>query len=227
MVWSLGLKDPWRRAWWPTPVFLPGESQGHRSLAGCEVAESNSTEVTGYACLLARRGKQWIIAREGKNVNIVTSGPCLCHRLGGLLSLGSVAIFHLELGLGWGIALLCPLEHVTTRNSLSILSVLPLPLFFLLFSSPTPFPGIIHLFMHSFTQQMLTKSVRATLSWFQLYTSRVKKNVMLFIGTLLLTLMKAFFFFFLMWAILKILNLLQYCFRFMFCFFLASRHVVS
>ena len=49
--------------------------------------------------------------------------------------------------------------------------------------------------MHSFTQQMLTKSVRATLSWFQLYTSRVKKNVMLFIGTLLLTLMKAFFFF--------------------------------
>ena len=136
MVWSLGLKDPWRRAWWPTPVFLPGESQGHRSLAGCEVAESNSTEVTGYACLLARRGKQWIIAREGKNVNIVTSGPCLCHRLGGLLSLGSVAIFHLELGLGWGIALLCPLEHVTTRNSLSILSVLPLPLFFLLFSSP-------------------------------------------------------------------------------------------
>ena len=31
---------------------------------------------------------------------------------------------------------MCPLEHVTTRNSLSISSVLPLPLFFLLFSSP-------------------------------------------------------------------------------------------
>ena len=27
-------KIPWRRAWWPTPVFLPGESQGPRSLAG-------------------------------------------------------------------------------------------------------------------------------------------------------------------------------------------------
>jgi len=25
---------PWRRAWQPTPVFLPGESQGQRSLAG-------------------------------------------------------------------------------------------------------------------------------------------------------------------------------------------------
>jgi len=27
-------KIPWRRAWQPTPVFLPGESQGHRSLVG-------------------------------------------------------------------------------------------------------------------------------------------------------------------------------------------------
>ena len=28
-------KIPWRRAWQPTPVFLPGESHGQRSLAGC------------------------------------------------------------------------------------------------------------------------------------------------------------------------------------------------
>ena len=27
-------KIPWRRTWQPTPVFLPGESQGQRSLAG-------------------------------------------------------------------------------------------------------------------------------------------------------------------------------------------------
>ena len=27
-------KIPWRRAWQPTPVFLPGESRGLRSLAG-------------------------------------------------------------------------------------------------------------------------------------------------------------------------------------------------
>ena len=25
-------KVPWRRAWQPTPVFLPGESHGQRSL---------------------------------------------------------------------------------------------------------------------------------------------------------------------------------------------------
>ena len=28
-------KVPWRRAWQPTPVFLPGESHGQRSLADC------------------------------------------------------------------------------------------------------------------------------------------------------------------------------------------------
>ena len=27
-------KIPWRRAWLPIPVFLPGESYGQRSLAG-------------------------------------------------------------------------------------------------------------------------------------------------------------------------------------------------
>ena len=28
-------RSPWRRAWQPTPMFLPGESHGQRSLAGC------------------------------------------------------------------------------------------------------------------------------------------------------------------------------------------------
>ena len=27
-------KIPWRRVWQPTPVFLPGESHGQRSLVG-------------------------------------------------------------------------------------------------------------------------------------------------------------------------------------------------
>ena len=31
---SLGREDPWRREWLPTPVFLPGEFQGQRSLVG-------------------------------------------------------------------------------------------------------------------------------------------------------------------------------------------------
>ena len=39
----------WRRKWQPTPVFLPGESQGRGSLVGCRLwgrTESNMTEAT-------------------------------------------------------------------------------------------------------------------------------------------------------------------------------------
>ena len=31
-VQSLGQEDPWRSEWQPTPVFLPGEIHGQRSL---------------------------------------------------------------------------------------------------------------------------------------------------------------------------------------------------
>ena len=37
----------WRRKWQPTPVFLPGDSQGRRSLVGCHLwgrTESDTTE---------------------------------------------------------------------------------------------------------------------------------------------------------------------------------------
>ena len=43
-------KIPQRRAWQPTPVFLPGESHGQRSLVGYSPQggkESDMTEVTG------------------------------------------------------------------------------------------------------------------------------------------------------------------------------------
>ena len=33
-VRDLGREDPWRKKWQPTPVFLPGESHGRRSLVG-------------------------------------------------------------------------------------------------------------------------------------------------------------------------------------------------
>ena len=39
----------WRRKWQPTPVVLPGESQGWGSLVGCRSwghTESDTTEVT-------------------------------------------------------------------------------------------------------------------------------------------------------------------------------------
>ena len=39
----------WRRKWQPTPVFVPGESQGQGSLVGCHLwgrTESDTTEAT-------------------------------------------------------------------------------------------------------------------------------------------------------------------------------------
>ena len=39
----------WRRKWQPTPMFLPGESQGQWSLVGCRLwslTESDTTEAT-------------------------------------------------------------------------------------------------------------------------------------------------------------------------------------
>ena len=46
----------WRRHWQPTPVFLPGESQGQRSLVGCCLwgrTESDTTEATLAAAAAA------------------------------------------------------------------------------------------------------------------------------------------------------------------------------
>ena len=46
---SLSTFMHWRRRWQPTPVFLPGESQGQGSLVGCRLwghTESDTTEAT-------------------------------------------------------------------------------------------------------------------------------------------------------------------------------------
>ena len=48
----------WRRKWQPTPVFLPGESQGRGSLVGCclwDHTESDTTEVT------QQQQQQWLM----------------------------------------------------------------------------------------------------------------------------------------------------------------------
>ena len=55
---------PWKRAWQPTPVFLPGESQGQRSLLGyspqrCE--EADTTEATYHQAEMLVKMKPYCI----------------------------------------------------------------------------------------------------------------------------------------------------------------------
>ena len=38
----------WRRKWQPTPVFLPGESHGRRSLVGCSPWGHEESDLTGW-----------------------------------------------------------------------------------------------------------------------------------------------------------------------------------
>ena len=53
-VWSLGWEYPRRRAWQPTPVFLPGEFQGQRSLVGYSPWLCKELDTTGWLtfCLI-------------------------------------------------------------------------------------------------------------------------------------------------------------------------------
>ena len=53
-------KIPWRRAWQPTPVFLPRESHGQRNLVGYSSEghkESDTTEATFTA--IVKEGHIW------------------------------------------------------------------------------------------------------------------------------------------------------------------------
>ena len=43
-------KIPWRRAWQPILVFLPGDFHGQRSLAGCSPQGGKELDMTEHAC---------------------------------------------------------------------------------------------------------------------------------------------------------------------------------
>ena len=65
-------KIPWRRIWQPPPVFLPGESHGQRSLAGCcpwscRISVSQWAEDGGRgAAGPGRRGRSLLWQRRGR-----------------------------------------------------------------------------------------------------------------------------------------------------------------
>ena len=53
----------WRRKWQPTPVFLPGESQGRRSLVGFRLPGREAA--LAWASLAQRFPASSVLAREG------------------------------------------------------------------------------------------------------------------------------------------------------------------
>ena len=61
----------WRRTWQPTPVFLPGESQGLGSPMGCRLwgrTESDTTDVTQQQ---QHHFLQWIFPAQGLNPGLL------------------------------------------------------------------------------------------------------------------------------------------------------------
>ena len=66
-VRSLGWEDPWRREWQLTPVFLPGESHGQRSLAGYSPWSSTESDTTEQLTL------RFVIAFHPRNKHFLIS----------------------------------------------------------------------------------------------------------------------------------------------------------
>ena len=61
-------KIPWRRAWQPTPVFLPGESHGQRSLEGYPAWGLNEWDTEATVGLTQQRQiKGWLVPSSGWN----------------------------------------------------------------------------------------------------------------------------------------------------------------
>ena len=61
-------KIPWRREWQPTPVFLPRESHGQRSLAGCSPwgrMESDATEWLTHMSVVSIVFRSFLDGRPG------------------------------------------------------------------------------------------------------------------------------------------------------------------
>ena len=104
----------WRRKWQPTPVFLPGESQGWGSLVGCCLwgrTESDTTEATqqqqqqqvktflpGSKRLLI----SWLQSPSAvileppkiKSATVYTVSPSICHEVMGADSI--ILVFTME-----------------------------------------------------------------------------------------------------------------------------------
>ena len=60
-VWSPGWEDPWRREQQPTPVFLPGEFHGERSLEGYSPRDHKESDMAEWLSLSLQVVQWWRI----------------------------------------------------------------------------------------------------------------------------------------------------------------------
>ena len=74
----------WRRKWQPTPVFLPGESQGRRSLVGCRLWGCTvghdwsdlAAKIDGKLSVKKKKKDWWYDRRHCWNSKMVLGGYC-------------------------------------------------------------------------------------------------------------------------------------------------------
>ena len=65
-------KIPWRRKWLPTPIFLPGEFYGPRSLVGCSPwghKESDMTEHLSMTVMTRELSSHMVCGQKTKMEN--------------------------------------------------------------------------------------------------------------------------------------------------------------
>ena len=60
------VKIPWRRAWQPTPVFLPGESHGQRSLVGYSPRGCKELDMIEITSMHAKGSEETQVGQEAK-----------------------------------------------------------------------------------------------------------------------------------------------------------------
>ena len=66
----LSQESPWRKAWQPTPVFLPRESHGQRNLAGYSPWDHKQLDMTEVTQQCAR-AREMITKVDSANVHLL------------------------------------------------------------------------------------------------------------------------------------------------------------
>ena len=87
------MKIPWRRKWQPTPLFLPGESHGQRSLAGYSPRGRKELDTTLHTHTHRSTSVSFGITRNGNRV-VIAAASVLFHQLKSLQFEGELTILH-------------------------------------------------------------------------------------------------------------------------------------